>query len=119
MSTAINEQSNTISFNELNTLNLHLPPNWHKYVSYEKKYFGISEIIFVEKKGKLNSFLRKSIIISQNLQITCNILGKNICNKKLVNADIDLESIDQLNSLIKEVALFKICNGLDFISSKK
>jgi len=119
MSTTIKEQSNSISFNELNTLDLHLPPNWHKYFSYEKKYFGISEIIFVEKEGKLNSFLRKSIIINQNSKITCNILGKNICNDKLVNADTNLKSIDQLKSLIKEMALFKICKGLDLISSKK
>ncbi|KAF0707791.1 Uncharacterized protein FWK35_00027841, partial [Aphis craccivora] len=50
MSTTIKEQSNSISFNELNTLDLHLSPNWHKYFSYEKKFFGISEIIFVEKE---------------------------------------------------------------------
>jgi len=108
MSTTIEEQSNTISFNELNTLDLHLPPNWHKYLSYGKKYFGISEIIFVEKGGMLNSFLRKSIIISQSLKITCNILGKNVCNDKLVNANTNIESMDQLNSLIKEVALLKV-----------
>lgn len=85
MSITIKEQSNSISFNELNTLDLHLPPNWHKYFSYEKKYLEISEIIFVQKEGKLNSFLRKSLIISQSSKITCNILVENICNDKLLN----------------------------------
>jgi hypothetical protein len=57
--------------------------------------------------------------MSQCSKITCNILLKNICNDKLVNANTNLESIDQLNSLIKEMALFKICKGFDLISSKK
>jgi len=83
----IKDQSNSNSFNELNTLDLNPPSNCHKYFSYEKKYFGISEIIFVKKEGKLNSFLRKSKIISQSSKITCYILGKNVCNDKLVNVD--------------------------------
>lgn len=47
-------------------------------VFIDKKFFGVSEIVFVHKQNNVNSFLRKTIIVNQNLDLTCNILGKTI-----------------------------------------
>lgn len=89
------------SFCTLNTLNLYQPPNWHKYFLQDKQYFSISEIVFIRKEDNFNSFIRKNIIIDQNLNISCNILGKNIDKNKLINVVNKVESHKQLDALIK------------------
>lgn len=96
-----------------------LPCNWHTFYSSKKKYFSISEIVFIDKQENVKSFIRKNIILSQSLSITCNVLGISINTNRFVNAAGNIESQKHLEKLIKEVAVLKICKGLDLISNTK
>lgn len=96
-----------------------MPPNWHKYLSNDKTVIGISEIVFIKNGENINSFLRKNIIIEQDLKITCNILGKNINAEKFQNSLDKVISQQHLENVIKEAATMKICRGVDFLYDKK
>jgi len=109
----------SILFDELNTWDLNLPSHWQKYLSIDKKFFGVSEIVFAQKQNNLNSFMRKTIIVNQNLELTCNILGKNISRDKFTNSFHKLESRQHLIDLINEIATMKICRGVNLLYEKK
>jgi len=94
-------------------------PNWHSYLSLDKKFFGISEIVFIQKGDIFNSFMRKSIIIDRDLNIFCNILGKHLSSDKFESSFNKMESQDHLTTLINELVSVKICRRLDFLNIKK
>lgn len=96
-----------------------MPQNWHTYLSHNKKLFGISEIIFIQKGDIYSSFIRKSIIIDQNLKISVNILGKNFSSINYINLNNRLESQEHLTTLINELVSVRICKGLDLLYSNK
>ncbi|KAL5239310.1 hypothetical protein ACI65C_006720 [Semiaphis heraclei] len=110
--------TDSILFEELNTWDLNLPSHWQKYSSIDKKFFGVSEIVFAQKQNNLNSFMQKTIIVNQNLKLTCNILGKNISKDKFTNSFHKLESHQHLVDLINELASMKICRGVDLFEKK-
>lgn len=111
--------TDSILFCDLDTWNLNLPSNWQKCSSMDKKLFGISEIVFVYKQNNVISFMRKTIIVNQDLYLTCNILGKNISGEKFKNSFHKLESYQHLINLINEMASMKIYRGVDLSSAKK
>lgn len=96
-----------------------MPPNWHSYLSHDKMFFGISEIVFIPNGNTFNSYIRKTIIIQHDLTIICNILGKNINVDNFVNSFNNLESQVQIEIIINEIASIKVCRGLDLFYSQK
>jgi len=110
--------TDSILFEELYTWDLNLPSHWQKYSKIDKKFFGVSEIVFTQKQNNLNSFMRKTIIVNQNLELTCNILGKNISRDKFTNSFHKLESRQHLVDLIDELVSMKICRGVDLFEKK-